>query len=162
MSVIYALRNLERLDPERLAGFETAFVHGPADAQVLDMTDGFFREMAANDFPQGVAFGPRRELRWLKRRNGTIHVVIVTEEDNEAPDGFPRLRLTHLSSERPARLLLLGRRTTGLRFEDGRIPGYIEYPRQSEASELAVEIRHYEAEDGRRLWRYARLVDALP
>jgi hypothetical protein len=157
MAVMYALTDLTGLNEELLSdGLEFAFVDGPTEAQALDMTDEVFRAMAM-EFPRGVAFGPGREIRWQKRRNGKIHVVVVSEDDLAAPEGAPRLDLTLAPDEEPKRLLLVGQRISGRHFQDGRIPGDLEFPDDSEANELAAEIRHYEAADGRRVWRCVRL-----
>jgi hypothetical protein len=89
-----------------------------------------------------------------------LHVVVI-DDGATSPEGVPSLPLEALPGEQPSQLLLMGERSTGRHFLEGRIPDDLEYPDDSGEKHLAVEIRHYSAEQGaRRLWRCVRLKGA--
>jgi hypothetical protein len=109
-----------------------------------------------------VAFGPTRSIQWLQRRDGTYHLMVIDDEGAAPPEGAPRLPLEALANEQPAQLLLVGKRSRGRHFAEGRIPDDIEYPDDTDGEHLAVEIRHYLCNGGAmRVWRCVRIRPAV-
>jgi hypothetical protein len=71
------------------SGFQTAIVESDAEIECIALGDANDLELV-QAYPVGVAFGPRAELRWRKRRDG-LHLVLISDDGAGLPEaGEPR------------------------------------------------------------------------
>src|ERR1035438_5688078 len=90
MSAISFLRRQSGF-PDALdwSGFRAAIVESDAEIQCVALGGANDVELAQS-YPVGVAFGPRAELRWRKRRDG-LHLVLISDDGAGLPQaGKPR------------------------------------------------------------------------
>lgn len=115
--------------------FRYAMVESPAEVRFL----GTSEIRSAMNFHWGVAFGPRAELRWMRRTGRLYHFVYLSDDNLPLLENMPHQRKVAAVEERkPDRLFLWD-------GSDGRIPHTPVYPHPASQSgkRLAVRIRHY-------------------
>ena len=147
MSVISFLRGQPGF-PEALdwSGFRTAIVESDAKIECVALGNADDVELART-YPVGVAFGPRAELRWRKRRGG-LHLVLISDDGAGLPGaGEPRsLRPVPEEEGEPLQCYLWGEWDgTAQCHVERRIPRPLPYPGQTGAR-VALRLKRYELE----------------
>ena len=107
----------------------------------------------AEAYDAGVLFGPETELRWRKRRHGSIHFVVTEDRatgDWPAEGKTSALRPVEASAEGlPGQVLLWGepRGPSLAEWYESRIPHVIAcYPPGLAGKRVAVQLTHYRLE----------------
>ncbi|HWZ42327.1 MAG TPA: hypothetical protein VNW97_02580 [Candidatus Saccharimonadales bacterium] len=117
--------------------FDCAMVESPAEVRFLGREQ--IRE--AIGFPRGVAFGPKAELRWMRRAGGQLHFVYLNDEGRPLREDAP-----HKSTVTPVEEEIFPQQFFLWNASDGRIPKTPSYPYAGTAERLAVRVRHYKLE----------------
>jgi hypothetical protein len=101
----------------------------------------------AQAYPVGVAFGPRAELRWRKRRD-RLHMVLISDDGVGLPGaGKPRpLSLVPEEEGESPQCYLWGEWDgTAECHVERRIPRLLHYPGQT-GTRMALRLKRYELE----------------
>lgn len=131
------------------AEYEIAIMEWPDRVRMLDARGGA-REAARGSL-QGMAFGAREEIRWMKR-DGGYHVVMIRDDDGVIWGAKHERRL---ETGKNGEIVMWGERKPNGVYQEGRIPGDLEYPQWLWAQggqRAAVRIREYTLDrDGERI-----------
>jgi hypothetical protein len=147
MSVISFLRGQSGF-PEELdwSGFRTAIVESDAEIECVALGDANDVELART-YAVGVAFGPRAELRWRKRREG-LHLVLISDDGAGLPEAREPRALQPVPEEEgeSVHCYLWGEWDgTAQCHLERRIPRLLSYPEQT-GTRAAFRVKRYELE----------------
>jgi hypothetical protein len=134
-------------------GLEYAVVESPAEVHFLELGE----KAPVGEWPCGLAFGPRAELRWLRRAAG-YHLVYISDEGKCLAQATASRDLVRRGRRQ---ILLWGESQGDGTFYEGRIPHVLEeYPRQlaklaDSGKRLAVRTQWYSLEEnGEETWLF--------
>ena len=147
MSIISFLRRQSGF-PDALdwSGFRTAIVESDAGIECVALGDANDVELV-QPYPVGVAFGPRAELRWRKRREG-LHLVLISDDGVGLPGaGKPQALRAVPAGEGESLLCYLWGEwdETAQCHVERRIPRPLRDPAQT-GPRVALRLKHYELE----------------
>jgi len=147
MSAISFLRGQSGF-PDALdwSGFRAAIVESEAEIECIALNDPDDVELART-YPVGVAFGPRAELRWRKRRD-RLHMVLISDDGAGLPGaGKPRpLSLVPEEEGKSLQCYLWGEWDgTAQCHVERRIPRLLRYPGQT-GTRVVLRLKRYELE----------------
>ena|ERR1039458_4877185 len=128
------------------SGFRTAIVESDAEIEWVALDDAIAVELAQT-YPVGVAFGPRAELRWRKRRGG-LHLVLISDDGAGLPGAAKphALRPVPEKEGESHQCYLWGEWDgTAQCHVERRIPRPLRYPGQM-GSRVALRLKRYELE----------------
>jgi hypothetical protein len=135
-ALISTLRGLAGMPEVDWNEFDYAIVESAAAVKFLGSAN-----MAAEapKYPRGLAFGNSAELRWVRRNDGLLHLVYISETGRALWADARQQELRRMPGVQPERILLWGE-------GDGRIPVALQYPANAPAGagRLAVRIQHYD------------------
>jgi hypothetical protein len=147
MSAISFLRRQSGF-PDALdwSGFRTAIVESDAEIECIALGNTNDVE-SAQTYPVGVAFGPRAELRWRKRRDG-LHVVLISDDGVGLPGAEKPCALRPVPEEQGKSLqcYLWGEWDgTAQCHVERRIPRPLRYPGQT-GTRVVLRLKRYKLE----------------
>lgn len=128
------------------SGFRTAIVESDARIECIALADANDLELV-RAYPVGVAFGPRAELRWRRRRDG-LHLVLISDDGAGLPEaGKPRtLQPAPEEEGESLQCYLWGEwDETAQCHVERRIPRPLRYPGQA-GTRMALRLKRYEFE----------------